>query len=103
MTEEERLKHAKYVFDTCTNLLTIKGKSYGGLEDVLSNFKRNGERISLTKYQVWSVYFNKHIDSINNAIKYDPKNPIDTSEGLENRIFDSITYLVLLYCLLIED
>lgn len=79
-----------------------KGRSYAGTDDVLGNFKRNAERLGMTPFQIWAVYFNKHIDSINNAIGANPSAPIDYSEGLEGRILDARTYLGLLLCLLKE-
>ena len=103
MTIEERNERMEWVNDKVKRLANSKGKSYASEDDSLANFKRNADRLGLTKYQVWSVYFGKHIDSIFNAIKYNPEKPIDESEGLEGRIYDAITYLHILYCLLNED
>jgi len=80
-----------------------KGKAYSGQEDPFSNFKRNAERLGLTKYQVWSIYAAKHIDSIFNAIKSNPQSPRDESEGLQGRVDDCIVYLNLLLGMLSED
>lgn len=80
-----------------------KGLAYAGTGDTLANFKRNAERLDLTKYQVWGVYFNKHIDSINNAIAQNPGSPVDKTEGLRGRIVDARNYLGILLCLLTED
>lgn len=79
------------------NLLELKGKAYAGSDNVFANFERNGERMGLTKYQVWLVYFMKHIDSIVTAIKENPENPVDKSgEPLVGRIDDAVNYLDLL-------
>lgn len=80
-----------------------KGKAYSGDTDANSNFKRNADRLGLTKYQIWGVYFNKHIDSINNAIKADPETPNDETEGLFGRIVDARNYLGILCSMLVED
>lgn len=80
-----------------------KGKDYAGNEDVLANFKRNAERLGLTKYQVWLVYFMKHIDAISNAIKSNPNIPDFASESSSERIHDARIYLGLLACLIEED
>ncbi len=80
-----------------------KGKAYAGTGDVFANFKRNAERVGVSKYQIWLVYFNKHIDSITNAIKQQPENPVDESEGLAGRIDDAKNYLDLLAGMLEED
>lgn len=103
MTVEKRLDIAHNIFADVDNLLLTKGKAYSSLNDSLANFYRNAERLGLTPFQIWAVYFNKHIDSINNAIQYNPSNPVDSSEGLEGRIRDAITYLTILECLLIEQ
>jgi len=80
-----------------------KGKAYSGEEDVLANFKRGEDMTGVTKYQVWAIYAMKHIDTIMNAIKFDPSRPIDKTEGMHGRILDTITYLTLLECMLFED
>lgn len=103
MTVEERLQVAEQTFSHCVNILKAKGKSYAGDKDTLMNFKRNAEHLGLSKYQILQVYFNKHIDSINNAIKENPNFPEDHSEGMEGRIYDVINYAILLQCMLIED
>jgi len=86
-----------------TKLLKEKGEAYSGNDDAFENFKRNGERHGLSKYQIWSVYFGKHIDAITNAIKADPERPVDKSEGLVGRIEDAQNYLDLLLGMLTED
>ena len=86
-----------------SKFLLSKGKAYSGDGDALSNFKRNAERLGLSKYQVWLIYFMKHIDSICNAIKDNPEAPSDQTEGLHGRIVDAENYLDILECLLTED
>lgn len=103
MKLEDRQYLAEELFQDCLAILESKGKAYSGNEDALANFKVNGERLGLSKYQIWSIYFNKHIDSINNAIKYNPKYPVDKSEGMDGRIIDAINYLIILKALLEED
>ena len=103
MKIQDRQMLAEGIFNNCLNVLECKGKAYSGTEDVLSNFKINAERLGLTKYQVWQVYFNKHIDSINNAIKVSPASPMEETEGMEGRITDVINYAVILQALLTED
>lgn len=79
---------------------TLKGKGveYQTNKDVFSNFITLGEQLDLTEYQVWSVYFSKHIFSIQNAIKNFPDNPDNNlAEPLDSRITDAVAYLFLLY------
>lgn len=103
MTIVDRQILANEVFNKCLALLQSKGEAYSGKEDSLSNFKENGRKLNMSKYQVWAIYANKHIDSINNAIKYDAYSPVDATEGLSGRIIDAINYLVILEALLYED
>jgi len=87
-------------------LLNEKREAYASSvkedEDALANFKRNASRLNLSPFQIWAVYFNKHIDSVNNAIAKDPYLPVDKSEGLDSRFCDIINYAILGKCLLVE-
>lgn len=103
MTIEERTNITKDIFKEVLDVSVSKGKAYAGDGDSLANFKRNAERLGLSKYQIWAVYFNKHIDSINNAIAQNADQPIDKTEGLRGRIIDAVTYLCILGALLTED
>ena len=100
MTLEERQRIAETRFAECAKLLLSKGKDYAGDQDALANFKGIACRLGISKYQVWSVYFMKHIRAIINSIKANPENPQTESEPLEERITDVINYAVLLEALL---
>lgn len=91
------------MFKLVKQIATSKGKAYSGTEDVLANFKRGETLTGTTKYQVWAIYAMKHIDTVMNAIKYNPEKPVDLTEGLHGRIQDVVTYMILLECLLYED
>lgn len=96
----------RHVRDRCSvrfQLLEDKGTAYSGQDDCFANFKRNAEKLGLTKYQIWAVYCGKHLDSIFNAIKSNSTHPVDKSEGLQGRIDDAINYLELLSGMLSED
>ena len=103
MKHDERARLTDYLFKVASEMGNKKNKSYADREDTLANFKRIANKLGLTKYQIWSVYFNKHIDSINNAIKDNPDLPVDASESIEGRLIDVIVYSTILYCLLYED
>lgn len=85
------------------HLLKTKGEAYSGTQDCLANFKRNAERVGVTPFQIWLVYFNKHIDAITNAIKTNPQYPIEATESMDGRIADAINYLFLLKGLLVDQ
>jgi hypothetical protein len=103
MNLAERQKIAEELFNESLKIFMDKGIDYSGDTDSLANFKINAERAGITKYQVWQIYFNKHVDAINNAIKNNPKNPQVASEPLRGRINDIINYAALLASLLKED
>jgi hypothetical protein len=103
MNLETRNKRAIELYDECLAVQKAKGADYSGREDALANFKRNAERLGMTKYQIWAVYTAKHIDSIFNSIKTDPNSPQVESEPLRGRIVDAISYLSILEALLAED
>jgi len=103
MNIKDREELMKERFAKCLEVARVKGADYSGKEDALANFKRNGERLGLTKYQIWAVYCAKHIDSVFNSIKADPEHPQVESEPLEERIGDIIVYMVILEALMKED
>jgi hypothetical protein len=99
MQKDEFSKHFNILYKDVFNILDKKGGEYQVSEDVFSNFVSLGKQLGLTEYQIWTVYFTKHITSIQNAIKnnpVDPDNP-DMPESLDSRIIDAIAYLCLLY------
>jgi hypothetical protein len=87
------------------DIIDNKGVEYQSNEDVLSNFKTNASDLGLTKYQIWSVYFTKHVKSIVSQIKNNPNNPsnLDSVETTKSRIQDSIAYLLFLNAMLEQD
>jgi hypothetical protein len=103
MTNEDRMAIIESIILNERSIIKVKGDSYAGPNDVLKNFKDVAADTGLTKYQVWSVYFGKHLGSVHNAIKANPSGPVDGSEGMASRILDIRTYAGLLQCLLEED
>lgn len=105
MTSAERKASTDSILNECMAVMRTKEVDYASKEDTMANFKRNAERAGLTKYQVWLIYFGKHVDSISNAVKYHPENPATEtkSEPLRSRIVDAINYLTILQNLMDED
>lgn len=103
MTTEEANKLTDELFLECKRILKEKGADYAGDNDVHDNFIRNAARLGLTKYQVWALYFNKHVDAINNSIKRNPIFPQVESEPLRGRVVDAINYLIRFESMLFED
>jgi hypothetical protein len=89
--------------ELCRELEVVKGKSYATEADALANFKRIAERLGLTPWQVLAIYFNKHVDSFNNAVKANPQAPVDASESLMGRFMDMSIYIKIAYALAVEQ
>ena len=100
MTNEKFTEISKQMMKNCFELLTYKGQDYtNGNIDVLHNFKKTASNVELTPLQVWSVYFQKHIDAIHTYIQ---KGELK-SETIDSRIQDAINYLLLLHGLVEEN
>lgn len=81
------------------DLTTSKGEEYSRDDDQFANFKRQAEEAGVSKFVVWLIFFNKHID----AVKYFVKHGHTLSESIVDRIDDAILYLMLLRGMIIED
>jgi len=103
MTINNRNKLASARFKKCLEVLMAKGRDYSGEGDCLNNFKQTARDLGMSKYQVWAIFFQKHIHSVLNSIKRSPEKPQVESEPLEERITDIINYAIILEALLDED
>jgi len=93
MNRAEFTDFVKSVFENdILKLNEEKGNDYAGSADVFRNFSENGTRLGLHPFQVWAVYFSKHIDAI---ITFTKDGSVK-SEPIEGRIDDAIMYLLLL-------
>ena len=102
MNNVDRLRNINDLFKDCLNILDKKGHDYSGDEDANSNFKILAERLKgrgLDKYNIWFVYFEKHLSAIETFINTRKLE----SEGIQGRIQGAINYLAILHTLLIED
>lgn len=102
MNAKDRLELIREMFEQCNiPLLDKKGHDYSGDEDANANFKIIASRMKaeIDKYDVWQVFFEKHILAIYTWIK-DRK---VKSESLTERIVDASNYLFILYTLVCED
>jgi len=72
------------------DILFRKGQDYQcGSNDVLANFRRIAERLSLSPLEVWAVYFLKHIDAILTFVRQGTV----ASEDIKGRFNDARNYL----------
>lgn len=87
------------VYEECIATLNLKGAAYDGGHDVLGNFRSVATETGVSPFQVWLVFANKHYRSISQAIRTNPWEPVEKSEGMQGRITDLINYLFLLRAL----
>jgi hypothetical protein len=105
MTRDKLQENIEQLTEKVTQMLAAKGPEYQHGENVFSNFETNANDLGLSRYQIWSVYFSKHVKSIINAIKNNPDNPgkAKLSEEYQGRIVDAIAYLHLLNAMIEEE
>ena len=100
MTLKEYNEIKTELLEYANEVAAPKREEYTGSSmDVLNNFKRIANRLGLSPLQVWAVYFNKHVDSVNTFIKGSDK----VSEPMHSRFADMLNYLFLGIALIIEE
>lgn len=101
MTNDEFYKLFEKMHSDEESVMISKGREYTiGSDDKLQNFKDVARQTGLKPIQVWSVYFLKHIASIQNYVK----DGVEASnEPIEGRIMDARNYLALLAGLIKEQ
>lgn len=87
------------VFERVRELGRSKGRDYAGDADALANFKRHGQILGLSPLVIWAVYAGKHWDAVMAYIREPDR---ATSEPIQGRIDDLVTYLTLLTALIEE-
>lgn len=98
MTAQERDEFVKAVFERFVYpVLKAKGNDYSGSEDINSNFPIVAQRMKdgIDKYDVWQVYFTKHLMAIETWLK----DREVKSEPIHMRIVDAINYLIILWAM----
>lgn len=94
MTNLEFHAFREKLIEECCTLSDGKSIEYTqSSSDKLANFKNIGRRFDLDPLVVAGVYFNKHIDSINNFIK---TGAMSSGESLKSRFIDIINYSILM-------
>jgi len=100
MTAKEFESLVNKRFQYCKEVLINKGNDYApDTKDRLSNFREIAKRTVLNPLDIWTVLFEKHILSIET---YMSKRNLE-SESIEDRITDTINYLLLGEALILED
>jgi hypothetical protein len=100
MDHEEYYQIRKELLEFAEEVAAPKREEYTGQsQDILYNFKRIANRLGMSPLQVWAVYFNKHVDSVNTFIKGEAS----VSEPMGSRFADMLNYLFLGIALIIEE
>ncbi len=95
---------SNFIDENCKGILASKGEDYAGKDaDPNRNFSVVAEWLGLTKYQVWAVYFSKHVLAVLNSIKANPEKPERKAESIDGSIADGINYLGILESMLSEN
>ena len=96
-------KLTRKLLNTCINTLIYKGKEYSVDNDKLYNFKRAGAMLDQHPAQALRGMKAKHDISVLDIIEQVANGQLPTKELLEEKIKDSINYLILLYAIIIEE
>lgn len=102
MTQEEFIKVIKDdLYESAAKIRSAKQPEYTmENKDVLNNFKQSAKRAGVTPMQVWSIFFDKQLTSIQAHIK----NPnLVQAEPLDSRWADLYNYLLLGFALYKES
>jgi hypothetical protein len=102
MTQEQFIKVIKdSLYDEAAKIRATKQPEYTmESADILNNFKQAGIRAGVSPMQVWSVFFDKQLSSIQAHIK----NPnLVQAEPLDSRWADLYNYLLLGFALYKES
>jgi len=101
MTFKEFDDYSDDLLHSVLDMRNTKGKEYTHGKDRFDNFNRLAIKCgNLDRKVVWLVYFTKHIDAIESYINNGRE---FSSEGIEGRIVDAITYLTLLAGMIKEE
>jgi hypothetical protein len=101
MTQEEFKRTNNYLHESAQEIRSVKQPEYT-LEniDILNNFKQSAIRAGIDPMQVWSIFFDKQLSSIQAHIK----NPnLVQAEPLDSRWADLYNYLLLGFALYKES
>lgn len=100
MTFTEFDKYQLRLLELVIAMKDTKGKEYAHSENRFANFDRLAEGLGLLNVTIAWVYCKKHIDSIESYIK---DHKVYSTEPVEGRIVDAITYLTLIAGMIKEE
>ena len=101
MTFEEFDRIQAELLKQVVGMNETKGREYAGIkDDRLANFKRVGEKFNVDPKLVCAIFLQKHLDSIDTFIASEKT---FSDEKIEGRIVDAVTYMTLLWGLIVEQ
>lgn len=100
MTFEEFDAFQARLLEEVVVMKNTKGKEYANSLSRFANFDRLSYRLNLPRTQIGLVYLTKHMDAIESYIS---SGRTYSTETIEGRIVDAITYLTLLAGMISED
>lgn len=100
MTFQEFDRYQKDLIEQVIVMRDTKGKEYANSESRFANFDRLSIQLDLKSYQIGWVYLTKHLDSI---ASYCKNGEIYSTESIQGRIVDAITYLTLIGGMILEE
>jgi len=93
MTYEEFDKYQDDLLAKVVSMKNTKGREYANSEDRFANFNRLSERLGISNLSIAWVFVTKHLDSLESYIK---NNQTYSTEPIEGRLVDIITYMTLI-------
>lgn len=105
MTFTEFDKYTEEILAKVRKMRDSKGREYtvsGTDEDAdrFANFIRSAEKIKINRLKAWFILFDKHYHSL---VSYINEEREFSEEGIEGRIVDMVTYLILAGGMIKED
>jgi hypothetical protein len=93
MTFNEFDKFQEQLLKQVVEMKNTKGKEYANSESRFANFDRLSVRLNISNLAVALVYLTKHMDAIESYIA---RGRTYSTETIQGRIVDAITYLTLI-------
>jgi hypothetical protein len=100
MTFDEFDRVTEQLFDEVRKLRDTKGREYARSSDRFANFNRLAKELGMSREKVLWVYTAKHLDGI---VSFINTGLTFSTEKIEGRIVDAITYLLLLAGMIREN
>ena len=93
MTFEDFDRYQANILEEVVKMKNTKGREYANSESRFANFDRLSDRLNISNLQVALVYLTKHMDAIESYIG---RGRTYSTETIQGRIVDAITYLTLI-------